>query len=367
MFNELITAIEISDLSRARTQVDSLLSDGHEPWEIHESLFPLVLRVVNPPFINPHLPKMYAINREFVQFLQPAEIASLLRVEMEEYTRREKVAPHVKSSLVSSIVDFNDIESAIASKSVSTTAATMAAFLGLAGPEMLARRLLILGSGYLDGSLGHSLSCTAFILMEMITRKDVDAWPSLVLLSDYFCTSNFQKTPKLHYSAISDYSEVYLENLRRAISGTGIVALHHTLTLYAIERSRHFLNRKEYDHVLTMWEQMLSNKEENLHPMEMFADQPLPDFNQFLKTFRQRSPRSVLSLVNGALSSESGRKRLKNYLIRSILNCYDGKYNPHYLTGLGASLWVMETYHDTPIIVLNALWQYLDYFYSGTS
>ena len=42
------------------------VSGGIDSWEIHQSLFPVVQRVLNPPFINPHLPKMYRICREFI-------------------------------------------------------------------------------------------------------------------------------------------------------------------------------------------------------------------------------------------------------------------------------------------------------------
>ena len=50
-------------------------------------------------------------------------------------------------------------------------AALMLAFLEQLGNVELARRLLLLGSGYLNRSLGHSISCTAFILLEMIERN----------------------------------------------------------------------------------------------------------------------------------------------------------------------------------------------------
>jgi hypothetical protein len=367
MYDDLLTAIETSDLPRALTHLDSLLSEGHEPWIIHEALFPLVHRVLNPPFINPHLPKMYAVNREFVQFLESDDIATLLRLEVEEYTRRDKVPPLAKPSSIPLITDFGDIEAAIASKSVPTTAVAMASFLKLAGPTELARRLLILGSGFLDHSLGHSISCTAFILLEMVNRKDEDTWPTLVLLSEYFCSGNFHRTPTLQYSAISDYPEVYLTDLKRAISGTGIVALHHTITLYAIERSRHFLTPNEHDHVLTMWVHMLADKEELLHSIETFTTEPLPNFDRFFNVFKQHYPMSVLSMVNSSLNSEADRARLSCCLIKSVLKCYNGNYNPHYLTGLGASLWIIENYYDQPTIVLNCLSQYLDFFFSRIS
>jgi len=51
----------------------------------------------------------------------------------------------------------------------------MSAFCDQKGRTEFARRLLLLGSGYLKVSLGHSLSCTAFILLEMLQRRDRDS------------------------------------------------------------------------------------------------------------------------------------------------------------------------------------------------
>ena len=368
MYDDLLTTIELSDKSASLTLFESLIRDGHEPWKIHEALFPLVNLVLNPPFINPHLPKMYAVVREFVQFLEPEDIVSLVRLEIEEYTRRDKAPlPFARPLVFPFSTGFNDIETAIANRNAYKTAIAMAAFLELSGPMELAKRLLILGSGFLAQSLGHSFSCTAFILLEMISRKDEDPWPTLILLSEYFCIGNFSHTPSLQYSAISDYPEVYLDDLKRAISGTGIVALHHTITLYAIERSRHLFTRQEYDHVLTLWEGMFVDKKEQLHPVEIFVTEPLQDYSRFISVFEQHNPRSVLNMLSSSLKSEGDRERLCCYLIKSVLKCYNGDYNPHYLTGLGACLWLVETHYDKPTIVLNGMHQYLDFLFSGIS
>ena len=55
----------------------------------------------------------------------------------------------------------------------------------LGGAEF-ARRVLLLESGYLNNSLGHSVSCTVGILLEMLEKKDQDSWQSLSVLVDYF-------------------------------------------------------------------------------------------------------------------------------------------------------------------------------------
>jgi hypothetical protein len=365
MYTPLIDSINNSDPRGARDILASMLEEGRAPWAIHEALFPVVQSVLNPPFINPHLPKMYAINRELAGYLDQEDIATLVRVEVEEYARREKRAPVAKPSLVPVVDDFTGVEKAVATGEVETTAATLSSFLARAGPLPLAKHLLILGSGYLSQSLGHSISCTAYLLMEMDIRREEDPWPVLVSLAEYFCKGNFRKKTALHYSAISDYPEVYLLDLKRAVSGGGIGPLHHTITLYAIERSRHFLDHQEYDHALTMWNKMLGDKAEDLIPASEVASLPLPDFVTFFQTFLESDPIKILDVAKKSLNSMDERNRLAQFLIKAVLQCHNGYYNPHYLTGLGAALWVMDRFHGHPEVVLTCLNQYLDFFYTG--
>ena len=365
MYTRLLESIRNSDSLGAKGILESLLEDGGEPWAIHQALFPVVQSVLNPPFINPHLPKMYAINRELVGYLEQEDIATLVRVEVEEYARREQLAPVARPSLIPVVDDFARVEKAIAAGEVETTAATLSSFLARAGPLPLAKHLLILGSGYLNRSLGHSISCTAYLLIEMDIRRDEDPWPVLASLAEYFCRGNFSKRPTLQYSAISDYPEVYLLDLKRAVSGRGIGPLHHTITLYAIERSRHFLDHQEYDHALTMWNKMLGDKTEKLIPVNEVASLPLPDYDTFYQTFLESDPIKILDVAKKSLDSEDERKRLAQYLTKAVLQSYNGHYNPHYLTGLGAALWVLDRFHQHPDVVLSCLNQYLDFFYTG--
>ena len=98
-------------------------------------------------------------------------------------------------------VDFADIEKSIGAKDREKATLLLCAFLEQQGAGELLRRLLLLGSGYLDESLGHSVSCTAFILLEVIERSGIDAAPALFLLADYFCKGGFHTTPSLNARA----------------------------------------------------------------------------------------------------------------------------------------------------------------------
>ena len=115
---------------------------------------------------------MHAVSREFLPYLEKDDIPSLVRLEVGEYARRDKLAKLPKPASIPSKVSFQDIEEAIARDDWRGTASRMASFLEREGPETLVKRMLLLGSGYLNNSLGHSFSCTAFILREMIQRTD---------------------------------------------------------------------------------------------------------------------------------------------------------------------------------------------------
>ena len=65
------------------------------------------------------------------------------------------------------------------------------------------------------------------------------------------------------------------------------------------------------------------------------------------------------------IGSGQGRRRLGRFLVKALCDNYQGDYDPHYLTGLGSALWVVNQYGDRTPIAANALYQYLDYFIGG--
>jgi hypothetical protein len=165
---DLLQALEVSDITRTNELFVEEMRKGGDPWEIHLALFPSVQQVLNPPFINPHLPKMYSIYRQLMPYLEKDEIPAFIGLELMEYARRPKLQKLPKGKPLTTPVSFKDVESAIREQDRGKTAVLMATFYAQAGGAELARRLLLLGSGYLQDSLGHSVSCTAFILLEML-------------------------------------------------------------------------------------------------------------------------------------------------------------------------------------------------------
>jgi hypothetical protein len=257
-------------------------------------------------------------------------------------------------------VTFREIEMAIQENDPGKAGVLMAAFLKQKGGTEFARCLLLLGSGYLNNSLGHSISCTAFILTEMLERADQDPWPALSTLASYFCQGRFHTAlaPALP-------KEILGTNLLRATSGLGIVNLHHTITWYAIERVRELLTREDYGHLAAAWVRFLGDKREEKVTLKGEAGEVVEDYDRFYRLFSELKPGPVTASSIRMIASKEGRSNLGRFLIQAVCERYQGNYDPHYLTGLGATLWVLDHYWQETPIATNALYQYLDYFFSG--
>lgn len=362
--NKILEAIEASDGPGAETLLAEIVSRGMDPWQIHLSLFPVVQRVLNPPFINPHLPKMYAINRELVAYLEKDRIPSFVALEIQEYARRVKMEKIPRAHPSGSTVSFREIESAIREKDTAKTAAVMAAFCDQKGRTEFARRLMLLGSGYLKVSLGHSLSCAAFILLEMLHRRDEDTWPALCALANYFCQGRFQATPEIDGS--SPFSpEANLEShLSRASSGRGFLNLHHTITGYAVARVREFFTPAEENHLWRAWIEFLENKKEEKVTLEDAEPGDWEDYDRFYAAFSAGKAKSLAGSFQNKIGSEEGRRRIGRFLIQGLCDQYQGSYDPHFLTGLGSCLWILGRYWSNQPLATRVLIQYLDFYFS---
>jgi hypothetical protein len=361
----LLQALEASDATQAAERFTEEVTKGGNAWEIHLSLFPLVQRVLNPPFINPHLPKMYRIYRELIPYLKKDEIPAFIRLEITEYAKRPKLKKLPKANLLRSTVSFSDIEAAVREKDWEKATVSMATFYAQAGGAELARRLLLLGSGYLNDSLGHSVSCTAFILLEMLERSDQDPWPPLSTLADYFCKGGFHTTPPLRKTSPFPSNEVFDQHLLRATSGRGIVNLHHTITIYSMERVRHFFTKEEYHHMIGAWISFMEDKKSRLVVLDRPKMEPPGGYTRFYETFSRLQVKSVVASLSEMIASPRGRAEAGRFLIKGLCDHYQGDYNPHYLTGLGSALWVAEQYWNQPPIIRNTFYQYVDFLFEN--
>ncbi|MBI2852484.1 MAG: hypothetical protein HYX84_05235 [Chloroflexi bacterium] len=363
MLDYLLKAMAESDLDGVSQWWKKETPSGDRAWAIHLALFPVVQRVLNPPFINPHLPKMYRICREFLPYLEEADIPSLVWLEVNEYAARPKLEPLPLPARQDSPVSFTAIQAAIRENDPAKSAALLRAFLEQKGKVELARNLLLLGSGYLEQSLGHSVSCTAFILLEIMERIDQDPWPALTLLADYFCKGQFHTVLPIPGKRVILSQEALSQHLLRAASGNGIVNLHHTITRYSIERVRHLFSEAEYAHLIARWIEFIGHKDAETPPPAPSGEN-VPEYQYFYQTFSGRDEKQVLLYLGGMLPSTEGRRTMGYYLVKGVCDLYHGQYNPHFLTGLSSALWVANEYHKQPPVAMNALRQYVNYFFS---
>ena len=126
--NDLVQAMEASDAAGASRLLGKKLAEGGNAWKIHLALYPVVQQVLNPPFINPHLPKMYAICRVLVPYLKNDEVAALIHLKVTEYARRPKLQKLPKAKLLNLPVAFNEVEAAIEEQDREKTAILMATY-----------------------------------------------------------------------------------------------------------------------------------------------------------------------------------------------------------------------------------------------
>ncbi len=264
-----------------------------------------------------------------------------------------------------SSVGFKDIEAAIQANDPEKTAAFMAAFLKQESGTEFARRLLLLGSGYLNNSLGHSISCTAFILSEMLERTDMDPWPALSALALYFCRGRFSATPAMKKSNPLEEKQASSSPMFQATSGRGFVPLHRTITRYSIERVRRCLGPGDYIHLVSTWVDFLGDQEEERVSPEGPSSDPVKEYGPFYERFSTLKTKPVVASLSGLIGSQEGRQKIKRFLVQGVCDMYQGAYDPHYLTGLGSALWVLDQYWRDAQLATNGLGQYLDFFFSG--
>jgi hypothetical protein len=308
---------------------------------------------------------MYRVIRELIPYLEKDELPALVRLEVSEYARRPKGEPIARGELDESRDAINDLQAAVKAGDREKAAVLMGSIYANAGSESLARKLLLLGSGYLDRSLGHSVSCTVFIFLEMIERQDHYPWPAIATLADYYYKGQFQEISEIKDSSAFLSDEAMLPHLLRAASGRGIVNLHHTITIYAMERVRHFFPAREYNQLIASWVAFMGNKQPEPVDMKPAGSSPVLDYTPFFETFSNLDAKRTLQLLVEMMGTDKGRTMMGRYLIRGVCDLYQGDYDPHYITGLGSALWVVNGYWKQRQIAVNALYQYLDYFFAG--
>jgi hypothetical protein len=92
---------------------------------------------------------------------------------------------------------------------------------------------------------------------------------------------------------------------------------------------------------------------------------PIERYSEFLDIFTALETGPLLERAATMIHSEADRGRLGRYILKALCDSYQGDYNPHYLTGIGSALYLIEHYVEHSNIGVTALFQYLDFFFTG--
>ena len=117
--------------------------------------------------------------------------------------------------------------------------------------------------------------------------------------------------------------------------------------------------------MVNTWIDFLGDKGEERVSLEGPSSEPWRKYDQFYEKFSTLKAKPVVASLSGMIGSQEGRQKIKRFLVQGVCDTYQGAYDPHYLTGLGSALWVLDQYWQDVPIVTNSLVQYLDFFFSG--
>jgi len=117
--------------------------------------------------------------------------------------------------------------------------------------------------------------------------------------------------------------------------------------------------------MIDAWIRFLGDKREEEVTLKGAETGVLDHYDQFYKVFSELKARPLTASLRKMPISEENRNKLGNFLIQALCDKYQRNYDPHYVTGMGAILWVQEQYSMDTQVATNALYQYLDFFFSG--
>jgi hypothetical protein len=117
--------------------------------------------------------------------------------------------------------------------------------------------------------------------------------------------------------------------------------------------------------MVNAWIDFLGDQGEERISREGPSAEPAKEYDQFYERFSTLNTKPVVASLSGMIGSQEGRQKIKSFLVQGVCDKYQGAYDPHYLTGLGSALWVLDQYWQDARLVTNGLMQYLDFFFSG--
>lgn len=233
-------------------------------------------------------------------------------------------------------------------------------------PEQLKEYLLNLGMERIPDSLGHSVSCFFPVMRDLVNHhKDVSATGVLSYIM-YLCRYSYQGKYNSDQEKRKKLSQEELEDLGlKAVSGSGIVNLHHMITYYTffmLEDSSFYQQIPPYPILENYFSSKnIDQKRLKLTEANKEGAQIAESYQQFKDNFSLESYEEDLDFLFYNL--DQNYKETVNYLHRLFAEYYNPSWNPHYYTGLycALGLYKSEKINDNKVKKM-AVIQAVEYF-----
>jgi hypothetical protein len=208
-------------------------------------------------------------------------------------------------------------------------------------PEQLKKYLVNLGMERIPDSLGHSLSCFFPVMRDLVNHhKNISATAVLsylMYLNRYSYQGKYNNNQEKHQKP----SQKELEDLGlKAVSGSGIVSLHHMITYYTffmLEDSSFYKELPPY----SILENYFGSKNINQEHLELVESNEkgadvAESYQEFKDGFPLENFKDNLAFLFTNLNENY--KSTVSYLHRLFAEYYNQNWNPHYYTGLYCAL-----------------------------
>ncbi|ADQ14916.1 hypothetical protein [Halanaerobium hydrogeniformans] len=236
-------------------------------------------------------------------------------------------------------------------------------------PKGLKKHLLNLGMERIPDSLGHSVSCFFPVMRDIVNHHDDLAATAVLSYIMYLARYNYQekyisKQEKTEKPSLDDLEDLGL----KAVSGSGIVNLHHMITYYTffmLEDSSFYQPLPPYSILKNYFgNKNIDQKRLKLIEINKKETQIAESYQEFKNNFTLSNYQDGLSFLFYNLNNNF--KNTNSYLYQLFAEYYNPNWNPHYYTGLYCALGLYRSakINDKKIKKM-AVIQAIEYFVSN--
>lgn len=236
-------------------------------------------------------------------------------------------------------------------------------------PENLKEYLINLGMERIPDSLGHSVSCFFPVMRDIVNHHKDTAVSAVLSYVMYLCRYSYQGKYNSSQEKREKPALNVLEDLGlKAVSGNGIINLHHMITYYTffmLEDSSFYQKLPPYSILKTYFgSKNIDQKRLDLAEVNNNEVQMAESYQQFKNNFTLANYQDELAFLFYNL--DNNFKNTTSYLYRIFAEYYNPSWNPHYYTGLycALGLYKSDKINDRKIKKM-AVIQAVEYFSSN--